>query len=145
MKRVLTNVEFNAYARERTFQVVVGGLHVFRTDVNRMRIEIGQNLRYGFIHERIDVDVIDILVVDDVQEVVEPVASRVDNIKSVAREMIGIECSHDNTDCHAQRHKQGHVAIFSILIHCSSGLRYKTSIFAFLSRLMPSSNRYFSP
>ena len=41
VQRVFADVELDTHARERPFQLVVGGLHVFGCDVNRVRIEVG--------------------------------------------------------------------------------------------------------
>ena len=92
-------------------------MHVFGCDVNRVWIEVGQYLWDGFIHQRVDVYVVDILVVDDVQQVVEPVAARVDDVKPVAREVVCIESANHNAECNAHGHEQGHVSVSSVRVH----------------------------
>ena len=52
------------------FKVVGGFLYVFCADVDRMRVEVGQYLRYCHVDKRVDVYFVDVLVVDDVQQVV---------------------------------------------------------------------------
>ena len=49
------------------------------------------------------------------QKIVKTTASRVDDVQSIAREMISIESANQYTDYNAQRHNQGHIAI--IFIH----------------------------
>ena len=72
---VLAYGKLDAHSRERALQVVVHYLHVFGTDVYGVRVELGQNLRHGALHELVDVDGVHILVVDNVQQVVQLVAA----------------------------------------------------------------------
>ena len=67
---VLTDGKLNTYARERSLEVVVGGLHILGADVDRVGIELSEDLRDGTLHERVNVDLVDILVIDDAQQVV---------------------------------------------------------------------------
>ena len=96
--------ELDADAREGTLQVVVGYLHILGADIDRVRIEFRQDLRHCLLHQVIDVDRIHILVVDHVQQVVQLVAARIDDIQPVAGEMVGIE----RTDQYAEDDRQGH-------------------------------------
>ena len=114
---VLTNGEFYSHSRERALEVVVGSLHVLRTDIHRVWVEFGQYLRHGFLHQLVDIHRIHILVVDDMQQVIEFVATRVDDAQSVAREMVGVECSDDDTHHHAHSHYQRHIPVLSAFAH----------------------------
>ena len=104
MYGVLANHELNAHAEERAFQVVGGQLHVLRAYINRMRVELCKYLRHCLFNKRVDVHLVNILVVDDVQKVVEPVATAVYDIQPVAGEPVGKECSHQYSHHHAHRH-----------------------------------------
>ena len=81
---VLTDGKLDTDAKERAAQVVVGNLAITGTDVNRMGIELSQNLRHGFLNQLVDVNRIHILIVDDMEQVVELVTTRVDDIQAVA-------------------------------------------------------------
>ena len=81
---VLTDGKLDTDTKERAAQVVVGNLAITGTDVNRMGIELSQNLRHGFLNQLVDVHRIHILIVDDMEQVVELVTTRVDDIQAVA-------------------------------------------------------------
>lgn len=81
---VVSYDKLNAHARERAFQVVGGLLYVLRADVDRVGVEVRQNLRYGLVDERVDVNRVNILVVYDVQQIVQAVAARVYYVQAVA-------------------------------------------------------------
>ena len=49
-----------------------------------MRIELAENLRHGLLDEVVHIDGIDILVVDDMQQVVEFVATGIDDVQPIA-------------------------------------------------------------
>lgn len=78
----------------------------FCTDIDRVRIQFGKNLRNRLIDQRIDVHGIYILVIDEVEQVVQTVASTVDDIESVAGEMIRKECADDDAQHNAERHDE---------------------------------------
>ena len=117
MDGVLADDKLDAYARERTLEVVGGGCCILRTDIDRVRIQFGKNLRNRLIDQRIDVHGIYILVIDEVEQVVQTVASTIDDIESVAGEMIRKECADDDAQHNAERHDEGHIPIGLILIH----------------------------
>ena len=129
MNGVLPDCELDADTRERTAQIIVGGLHVFCIDVDRVGIKLCQYLRNGLINKGIDVHLVNVLVVDDMQQIVEPVASRVDDVESVAREMIGIKGSdkdaHDDTNGHDERHP----TVIFLLLHNYCPVSYKSLLF----------------
>ena len=81
---VLTNGKLNADARERAPQVIVGNLTVTGCDIDRMGIELTQDLGHRLLHQVIDVHSIHILIVDDMQQVVELVTAGVDDVQAVA-------------------------------------------------------------
>ena len=114
---VLSDNKFHADSRERALEVVLRSLHVFGADINRVRVEVRKYLRYRHINERVDVHVVNILIVDDMQQVVQSVASRVYDIQSVAREMVGIESADHHTHYHADCHKNRRQSVGSILSH----------------------------
>ena len=116
--RVLADDKFDAHARKRAFQVVVADFHVLRRQIDGMRVEFDENLRNGFLDERVDVYGIDILVVDDVQQVVEAVAAAVDDVQPVSAEVVGVESADDDAEHHAEREHQGHIPVFVVHIHC---------------------------
>ena len=49
-----------------------------------MWVQLREDERYRLVYQRVDIHRIHILVVDDVQQVVEPVASAVDDIEPVS-------------------------------------------------------------
>ena len=116
MDGVFANDKLDAYSRERTLQVVVGGLHVLRTHVDRVRVEFGKDLRNGLLDERVEIHLVDILVVDDVQQVVKSVATTIDDVQTVAAEVVGIEGANHNADDDAHRQHDRHVSVF--VVHC---------------------------
>ena len=69
-----------------------------------MRVKVCQNLRYSLINKRIYVYGINILVIDNMQEIVNAIASRIDDIQSVAGEMIGIERAYHYAEHNAKCH-----------------------------------------
>ena len=73
--RILTNRELNADARERPAQVIIGNLSLASRDIDGMRVKFTQDLWHGLLHQVVDIDRIDILVVNDVEQVVEFVAT----------------------------------------------------------------------
>jgi hypothetical protein len=64
------------------------------------------------------------LVVNDVEQVVEFIAARIDNAQSVAREVIGIECSDKDTYHHTDGQQQGHETVALFVIHFRLLYRY---------------------
>ena len=115
---VLSDDKLDTDTRERTLQVVGGSLCLLGIDIHRVRVELGENLRDSHIHQRVDVDLVYILVADDMQQIAQAVAAAVDDIQSVAREMIGIECSDDDAYDDAQGHQQRSESVRLFLIHC---------------------------
>ena len=115
MQSVLANDKFDAHAGERTLQVVIGALHVFGTDVDRVRVEFRQYLGHSFLYEVVDVDRVDVLVVDNMQQIIESVGTAVDDVEPVSREVIGIEGANQDAYDDAQGQEQGHEIV---LIHC---------------------------
>ena len=81
---VLTNGKLDTNTEERTTQVIISNLAIAGADVYRVRIELSQNLRHGLLHQVVDVYGVNILVVDDVQQVVKLVATRVNDVKTIA-------------------------------------------------------------
>ena len=81
---VLTDNELNADTEERATQVVVGNLPFTRRDIDGMRIELCQDLGHGLLHEIIDVNRIHILVIDDVEQIVQLVTTRIDDTQPIA-------------------------------------------------------------
>ncbi len=114
---VLSDGELDAHAREAAFEVVGGSLHVLGGDVDRVGVELAEDDRDGLVDKRVDVDLVDVLVVDDAQEVVEPVAAVVDDGQPVAAEVVGVEGANDDADDDAERHEQGHEAVFVFFFH----------------------------
>ena len=114
---VLTDGELDAYTRERAAQVIVCRLHILRTDIDGVRIELSQDLRNGLLHQRIDVDLVHILVVDDAQQVVQATAAIIDDRQSVARKMVGIERAYYDAQHHADSHQQRHEPVFLVVFH----------------------------
>ena len=86
-----------------------------------MGVQIGEYLRYGLVNQRIQVDGIHILVVNDVQQVVEAVAARIDDVEAVAGEMVGIKGADEYADDHTQGHEKRHEAAVFILFHNRRG------------------------
>ena len=82
-----------------------------------MGIQLCQYLWNGLVYQRVDVHLVHILVVDNMQQVVQPVASAVDNVQSVARKVIGKEVSYQYSNDNAQRHQDRHVSACLFLIH----------------------------
>lgn len=99
------------------FEVVGGDLHVLGGDVDRVGVELAEDDRDGLVDKRVDVDLVDVLVVDDAQEVVEPVVAVVDDGQPVAAEVVGVEGANDDADDDAERHEQGHEAVFVFFFH----------------------------
>ena len=138
---VLTDGELDTDAKERATQVVVSNLSLTSRDVDGMGVELSQNLRHGLLHQVIDVDRIHILIVNDVEQVVEFVTARIDDVQSVAGKMVGIKGAHKDAEDYADGHPQrGKTTIF--ILHTSKKI---TSIPARLRRSIPSVRRYFSP
>ena len=81
---ILADGELDADAGERTPQIIVGNLAVAGRDIDRMRIELAQDLRHCLLYQIIDIHRIHILVVDDVKQVVELIAAGIDDIQSVS-------------------------------------------------------------
>ena len=109
MDGVLANGELYAHARERTLKVVCHSLRILCTYVHRVRVEVGEYLWYGLVDERVDVHLVYILVFDEVEQIGQSVRTRIDDVQSVAREVIGVESANqyadDNAHCHYQRHE----------------------------------------
>ena len=64
-----------------------------------MRIQFRKDKWHGFLYKVIDIDRIYILVINDMEEIVKPVAPGIDDVEPVAREMVGIERTyHDAYD-----------------------------------------------
>ena len=97
---ILTDDELNANTKEGTSQVVVGDLPFTCRDIDRVGIEFCQNLWHSLLYEIIDIHCIDILVINNVQQIIQFVTTRIDDIQSVAREMVGIESTYKDTDDH---------------------------------------------
>ena len=91
MDSILSNDEFDADTTEWTLEIIGSLLRLFRWDIDRVRVQFGQYLRDSFLHQVIDIDGIDILIIDDMQEIIESVATRIDDIETISWEMIGIE------------------------------------------------------
>ena len=81
---VLADGELDAHARERAFQVVGGYLHVLGINVDGVGVQLRQDERNGLLDQRVDVDRVHILVVDNMQDVVKSVAAAVDDVQAVA-------------------------------------------------------------
>ena len=109
--RILTNRKLNTDTGERATQVIVGNLPFTSRDIDGVRVEFGQNLWHGFLHQVVYIDRIDILVIDNVEQVVELVATRVDNVQAVTREMIGIEGTNQDTYDHRDSQPKWHKTI----------------------------------
>ena len=114
---VLAYGELDAHARERTLQVVGHSLRILSRDIDGVGVEVGKNLRNGDVDERVDVYLVHILVVDDVQQVRESVRTRVDDIQSVAREMVCVERANEYARYHAESHYQRHEPIRFLCVH----------------------------
>ena len=118
MDSVLADGELDAHTRERSLQFLVGCLHVLGTDVYAMRVQTRKNLRHGILHKRVKIHLVHILIVDDVQQVVDSVGTRIDDVQSVSREMIGVERPHSDADDATKGHQQRHESIRLIWFHC---------------------------
>jgi hypothetical protein len=62
------------------------------------------------------------LVVNQSEQVIQFVASGIDDAQPVAREVVGIECSNQDTHHYADSHQYGHKPVILLLVHFSSGL-----------------------
>ena len=111
MYRILAYGELDADAVERALQIVVARSHFLGAHIHRMRIELCQNLRNGFLHYLVDINAIYILVVDDVEKIRQTVRFAVDDIQLVAREVIGVERANQYADNRTQSHQQGHESV----------------------------------
>ena len=149
---VVVDGEFDAYAVEGAFQVVARRLCVLGCDVDGVWVQLCKNLRYGSLHQVVDIYGVDVLVINDVQQAVQLVGAQIDDVESVAGEMVGVEGADENTDDYAQCHNERHVSVV-VLFHCSvkecyssegSGM-YTVSMPARCSRSSPSVRRYCSP
>ena len=122
MDGIFADDELNPHARERTFQVVGGRLDILCADIDGMGVEVGQNLRDGPLHERVHVDRIHVLVAHDVEQVVQPRATAVDDVQAVGGEMVGEERAEEDADDHTGGHQQRHVAgVFFLFFHIFLG------------------------
>ena len=99
--------KLDAHAGERALELAVDLLHVLGGDVGGVGVELGKDLGDGLVHEVVDIDRIDILVVDDAQQVVEAVAAVVDDAEAVAREVVGVERADKDAENDAHGHEQG--------------------------------------
>jgi hypothetical protein len=45
------------------------------------------------------------------EQVIQFVTTRINDVKSIAREMVGIECTHHDADNHTSSHQQGHKSV----------------------------------
>ena len=102
--RVLADGELDAHARERAAQVVLGGLLVLSRDIDRVRVQLREQLGHGLLHEVGHVHRVHILVVDDVEQVLQFVGARVDDAQAgAATEVVGVESAdeyaHHRTEC----------------------------------------------
>ena len=104
---VVTNHKLDTHTRERAAQVVIGGLHILRRDIGGMRVKLCQNLGHSLLHQVGHIDGIDILVINDIEQVVQFVAARIDDAQPVARKVMGIERADGDTNHHSQRQPQG--------------------------------------
>ena len=82
-----------------------------------MGIELCQDLRHRLLHQIIDIHGIDILIVDDMKQVVEFVTAGVDDVQPVAREMVGIERTDQDTDDHTDGHPKRCKTYMSMISH----------------------------
>ena len=114
---VLAYGELDAHSRERSLQVVSHSLRVLRADVYGVRVEVGENLRYGYVHERVDVHLVHVLIVYKVKQIAESVRSGIDDVESVAGEVVGVERANHYSDNHAYCHYQRHKAVRLLHIH----------------------------
>ena len=138
---ILTDGELNTNTKERTTEIVIRNLTLTGRDVDGMGIELCQNLGHSFFHQVVDIDRIHILIVNNMEQVVEFVTARIDDVQSVARKMVGIKGAHKDAEDYANGHPQGGKTTIFIL-HTSKKI---TSIPARFRRSMPSVRRYFSP
>ena len=111
MDGVVTDDELHAHARERTLEVVGGCGCILGADIDRVRVEFGEDERYRLIYQGVDVDSIDILVVNEVKQVVETVASAIDNVESVSRKVIREKRTEEDTHHDADCHDDGHESV----------------------------------
>ena len=84
MERILSDGKFNTHTRKGAFQVVVGCCYVLCTDIDGVGVELSQDAGKSFLHEAVYIHRVNILVVNDVQQVGEPVATTVDDVQTVA-------------------------------------------------------------
>ena len=63
-----------------------------------MWVKICQDLRHRLLHQVVDVDGVHILVINDVQQVVQLIAAAIDDAQTVARKVVGIECTNQDAD-----------------------------------------------
>ena len=68
----------------------------------------------GFLYQVVDVHRVHILVVDDAEQVVQTVAAGIDDVQTVAGEMLGVEGANHDTHHHAQGEKDGHIALIDV-------------------------------
>ena len=109
--------ELYTYAGERAAQVVSGRLHVFGADVDRVGVKFGEDLWQGLLHKVVHVYTVHILVVNDAQQIIETVAASVDDIETVAGEMVGVETAQQDAQHDTDGEHQWHKTTRLIQIH----------------------------
>ena len=75
MDSILSDDEFHTDAGERTLQVILRLLNVSGANIYRVWVQVRQDLWNRHVYKGVDVYFINILVIDDMQQVVQPVAS----------------------------------------------------------------------
>ena len=118
---VFANDKLYAHAREGALQVVGRNLCVFRGDIDRVGVEVGEYLRDGRLDERVEVDGVDILVVDDVQQVVQTVRTAVDDVQPVARKPVRKERTYQDADGYGNSQEERQISVL-LFVHISSVL-----------------------
>ena len=100
MNGIFADGKLNTHTKERSFQVVIGLLHILRRDIDRMWIQLRQDLGNGFLYQVVHVDSVHILVIHYVEQIVQFIAARIDNAQAIARKAVGKECADKDSYHH---------------------------------------------
>ena len=114
---ILTDDKLDTDAEEGTAQIIVGNLSFTRCDIDRVGIELCQNLGHSLFHEIVNIDRIDILIINDMKQIVQLITTRIDDVKSIAREMVGIKSTHKDADDHTYGHPQRGKTVCFVFTH----------------------------
>ena len=106
--------ELYANSAEGAFQVFACLFRILRAEIAAMRVEFAQYLRHSILDERIHIDRINIVVVDELQQVADFACTRVDDIDATCREMTGVERTDEDAQHSTNCDEQGHEAMLVV-------------------------------